>query len=107
MNDNINYDFNYNLPGVVTYFESYTLPEFLFGSISKKSQANVFSDRPLSSNYIAYSNDGVLDKPVILVEGYDPDNTTFPKFYFDRRFFKLVDAGRDLIIINFQAVLQI
>jgi hypothetical protein len=97
-NDTVNFDFNYNLPGV----------DVLFGSISKKSSSNVFSSRPLSKNYIAYSNDGVLDKPVIIVEGYDPTDSLFPNHYFNAGFNQLLmngvnnngGNGRDLFIVN-------
>ncbi|MGV8834726.1 esterase/lipase family protein [Cellvibrio sp.] len=97
-NDTVNYDFNYDLPGV----------DVLFGSISKKSPSNVFLSRPLSKNYIAYSNDGVLDKPVIIVEGYDPTDSLFPNHYFNAGFNQLLmngvnnngGNGRDLFIVN-------
>jgi Putative serine esterase (DUF676) len=99
LNDTVNYDFNYQLPGVAAKVDNLNVSEFLFGTVSKKSSANVFAERALSSNYIAYSNDGILDKPIILVEGYDPDNNIFPNFY--REFNRLVYGGRDLIIVNF------
>ena len=87
-------DFNYNLPGMVDQKE--------FGSISTKSQSNVFAARENSQNYIAYSDDGILDKPVIFVEGFDPNNETFPDFYYRYNgISNLVFGGRDLFIIDF------
>lgn len=71
------------------------------GMLSKKTANNVFAKRPLDTNYLAFSNDGVLDKPVILVEGYDPDNNTNPYYYYNYGFNQLVSDGRDLIVINF------
>lgn len=80
--------------------------EVIFGTVSLKSAANVFSSRPLSSNYLAYSEDGVLDRPVIVVEGYDPDNNSFPDLYYYAGFNQLVFnasgyVGRDVFIVNF------
>lgn len=91
INDDANFQFNYDLPGI----------DVVFGSISKKSNANVFAQRALSRFYLGYSNDGVLDKPVILVEGYDPENNIYPAYYYKSGFNRLVDGGRDLIIVNF------
>jgi hypothetical protein len=71
------------------------------GVLSRKTANNVFTKRPLDKNYLAFSNDGVLDKPVILVEGYDPDNNTNPYYYYNYGFNQLVSDGRDLIVINF------
>lgn len=106
--NNTNYDFNYQLPGVSFFIDGYKSPELLFGTVSKKTSANVFADRPLSKNYIAYSNDGVLDKPVIIVEGYDPADSLFPNHYFNAGFNQLLlngvnnngGNGRDLFIVN-------
>ncbi len=88
------YDFNFNIPGRHQN-------DVIFGSVSVKSQANVFAQRNLSQHYLAYSNDGILDKPVIFVEGYDPKNQTFPEFYYHRGIGDLVYGGRDLIVVNF------
>lgn len=71
------------------------------GVLSKKTANNVFTKRPLDKNYLSFSTDGVLDKPVILVEGYDPDNNTTPYYYYNYGFNQLVSDGRDLIVINF------
>lgn len=106
--DSANYDFNYDLPGVDFYIDGLKSPELLFGTVSKKTPSNVFSSRPLSKNYIAYSNDGVLDKPVIIVEGYDPTDSLFPNHYFNAGFNQLLlngvsnngSNGRDLFIVN-------
>lgn len=88
------HDFNFNIPGL--------RPEdIIFGSVSIKSAANVFAARDQSKNYLAYSNDGILDRPVIFVEGYDPDNSIYPDFYYRAGIWNLMFAGRDLIIINF------
>lgn len=88
------HDFNPNIPGVKP-------ADIIFGSVSVKSPANVFAARDQSKNYLAYSNDGILDKPVIFVEGYDPDNNIFPDFYYYAGMWNLMVGGRDLIIINF------
>lgn len=88
------HDFNYNLPGIDSDNKE-------FGTVSLKSNANVFAAREYSKNYLAYSNDGILDKPVIFVEGYDPANDVFPDFYYYRGISSLIYGGRDLIIVNF------
>lgn len=88
------YDFNFNIPGIKS-------EEVVFGSVSVKSAGNVFAARNLSKNYLAYSNDGILDKPVIFVEGYDPDNSVFPDFYYHAGMWSLVFGGRDLIVVDF------
>lgn len=88
------HDFNFNIPGLDS-------EDKIFGSVSLKSAANVFTDRALSKNYLAYSADGILDKPIIFVEGYDPANDVFPDFYYYRGISNLVFGGRDLIIVNF------
>lgn len=49
---------------------------------------------------IAYSDDGILDKPVIIVEGYDPANQVSPESYYQNGFKGLVTNGRDLFIVN-------
>ena len=71
------------------------------GVLSKKTANNVFTKRPLDINYLSFSKDGILDKPVILVEGYDPDNNTTPYYYYNYGFNQLVSDGRDLIVVNF------
>lgn len=71
--------------------------------ISKTSDNNVFLYRSLSKSYLPYSNDGVLDKPIIFVEGYDPKNENgYDKYYYDKGLKDLVLSGRDLFIIKFQ-----
>ncbi len=80
--------------------------EVIFGVVSLKSSANVFSSRPLSSNYLAYSEDGILDRPVIVVEGYDPENKIPTERYYDAGFNQLVFnapgyVGRDVFIVHF------
>lgn len=72
----------------------------IFPVISVKSNANVYSDRPLVANYRPYSNDGILDKPVLLIEGYDPSNQITPAAYYNGGFSSLVSGGRDLFVIN-------
>ncbi len=68
--------------------------------VSRKTPNNVYSNRPLDSNYGAYSIDGVLDKPVIFVEGYDPQNKYAPRDYYANGINKLVQNGRDIFIVN-------
>ncbi len=72
----------------------------LFPVISRQSTSNVFLDRPLGGSYRAYSTDGVLDKPVILVEGYDSADQRAPGSYYQNGFSSLVINGRDLFIVN-------
>jgi PGAP1-like protein len=92
VNDTTNYEFNYDLAGV---------NEVIFGTVSKKSPSNAFSPRTETKNYLVFSNDGILDKAVILAEGYDPQNQTFPQYYYGYGFYQLVNSGRDLIVVNF------
>lgn len=72
----------------------------ILSTVSIKSPNNVFEGRPLSSNYDAYSADGILDKPVILVEGYDPSNSRSPNALYQSGFNSIVTGGRDLFIVN-------
>lgn len=85
----------------VTYFDNINFEQSSSGAISYRSVANVFASRPLDSNYLAFSNEGILDKPIILVEGYDPENATKPTDFHGKGFKKLVTGGRDLFIVNF------
>lgn len=54
-------------------------------------------------NYIksGYSADGILDRPVIFVEGYDPNNEINPDSYYNRGLNQLIKNGRDIFIVNF------
>lgn len=91
-------------PGSIMYF--YVAKYELYQNsargnlISLKSNNNVFSKRLYSGSYASYSNDGILDKPIILVEGYDPSNQITPENYYYGGFSSLVSDGRDLFIVN-------
>lgn len=90
-------------PGTIVFFDDINYEKAINArgaQISKKSVSNVFSDRPLDSNYAPYSDDGMLDKPVILVEGYDPADQLAPSSYYQNGFGNFVVDGRDLFIVN-------
>lgn len=86
--DAINYEFNDN-------YRSDAL-----GAVSLRSNNNVFSARSLDNNYRAFSSEGILDKPVILVEGYDSANEVSPSGFYNNGFSRLVYGGRDLFVVN-------
>jgi PGAP1-like protein len=69
-------------------------------TVSVKTPNNVYEGRPLSKNYHPYSVDGILDKPIILVEGYDPANQISPSSYYQNGFKDIVFNGRDLFVVN-------
>lgn len=90
-------------PGAIVFFDNINYERAINArgaQISKKSANNVFSDRALDSNYAPYSDDGLLDRPVIIVEGYDPSNQVESISYYDNGFSGLVTDGRDLFIVN-------
>jgi hypothetical protein len=92
------------VPGYVTYFNEAKYELHLYSLrgdlISVKSSNNVFSKRSYSNHYASYSDDGILDKPVIVVEGYDPSNQISPANYYNSGFNSLVSGGRDIFIVN-------
>ena len=90
-------------PGTIVYFDDLNYEKAINArgaQISKRSLNNVFSERTLDSNYAPYSDDGLLDRPVIFIEGYDPANQQSPSSYYQGGVENIVVNGRDLFIVN-------
>lgn len=114
----------YDRPGTVSYFNA---KDFVLGSTNnvqtifyKSPFSDTHKDPTLAGTFEIFTNDTVLDKPVIMVESYDPTNSATPYMIYNDRWAdveecgipkkkqllgtgmkKLVYGGRDLIIVNF------
>lgn len=106
----------YERPGAVTYFNNKDFILTTTGGVQtifyKSPFSDLSKDAALEGKFSIFTHDTVLDKPVIMVEGYDPNNSIAPNNVYNNQlkygypvantgFKRLVYGGRDLFIVNF------
>ena len=66
--------------------------------------SKVYTQSGTSNRMVKWQNTSTLKKPVLIVEGFDPVNVTFPAFYYSsgREYIeRFLDLGHSVLILNF------